>query len=56
MGLNGNAEYKYSLKNKHCGDHIIIEFDPKNEKITNFRYEEETCIFVRPHPHYYQKN
>ena len=29
-GLNGNAEYKYSLKNKNCGDHIIIEFDPKN--------------------------
>ena len=55
VGLNGNAEYKYSLKNKNCGDHITIEFDPKNEKITNFRYEGETCIFVRTHPHYYQK-
>ncbi len=56
VGLNGNAEYKYSLKNKNCGNHIIIEFHPNNEKITNFRYEGETCIFCQASSSLVSKN
>jgi len=56
VGLKGNAVYRYSLKNKNCGDHIKIEFNTKNEKITNFRYEGETCIFCQASSSLVSKN
>lgn len=47
FGIRGNAKYQFALKNKNCGDHIKIEFDLINEKIFNFRYEGETCIYCQ---------
>ena len=47
FGIRGNAKYQFALKNKNCGDNIKIEFDLINEKIFNFRYEGETCIYCQ---------
>ena len=47
FGLKGRAKYSFTLKNKNCGDEINIEFDLKNNKIGNFRYDGETCIYCQ---------
>lgn len=46
-GLKNNYTHKTSFKNKKCGDKIIIEFNFKSNKIKEFRYETEACIFCQ---------
>ena len=47
FGLKGGAKHSFTLKNKNCGDEINIEFDLKDNKISNFRYEGENCIYCQ---------
>ena len=56
FGLKGNAQYRHSLKNKSCGDEIKVEFDLEKQKLRNFRYEGETCIYCQASASLLSKN
>ena len=56
FGLKGNAQYRHSLKNKRCGDEIKVEFDLEKQKLRNFRYEGETCIYCQASASLLSKN
>ena len=46
-GLQNNFTHKISLKNKKCGDKIIIELEIKDKKIKKMFYETNACIFCQ---------
>ena len=46
-GLKNNFTHKVSVKNKKCGDKIIIELILKNEKINSMRYITESCVYCQ---------
>ena len=46
-GLKNNYTHKASIKNKKCGDKIVVEINIKYNKIINMRYETESCIFCQ---------
>ena len=46
-GLKNNFTHKVSVKNKKCGDKIIIELVLKNKKINSMRYITESCIYCQ---------
>jgi nitrogen fixation NifU-like protein len=56
FGLKGKAKYRYNLKNKNCGDEIKIEFDLEKNKLKNFRYEGEICIYCQASASLLSKN
>lgn len=56
FGLKGKAKYSNSLKNKNCGDEIKIEFDLEKNKLKNFRYEGENCIYCQASASLLSKN
>ncbi len=44
-GLKNTFTHKCSLKNKKCGDNIVIELIVKKDKINSMRYEAYSCIY-----------
>ena len=44
-GLKNTFTHKCSLKNKKCGDNIVIELVVKNDKINSMRYEAHSCVY-----------
>ena len=46
-GLKNNYTHKASIKNKKCGEKIVVEINIKYNKIINMRYETESCIFCQ---------
>tara|TARA_Y100001970_G_scaffold253062_1_gene327430 strand:- start:10033 stop:10392 length:360 start_codon:yes stop_codon:yes gene_type:complete len=46
-GLKKKTKHIASLKNKKCGDKIIIELDIKDKKILKMFYETESCIICQ---------
>ena len=44
-GLKNAFTHKCSLKNKKCGDNIVIELVVKNDKINSMRYEAHSCVY-----------
>ena len=39
--------HSYKLKNKLCGDQIHVYLVVKNNKLMNFKYETESCIYCQ---------
>ena len=46
-GLQNNFTHKISLKNKKCGDKIIVELVLKKGKIKSMRYITESCVYCQ---------
>ena len=46
-GVLGNHTHFSKLKNAICGDEMKIYLLIKNNKITNFKYECESCIYCQ---------
>ena len=46
-GVLDNYTHFSKLKNSICGDEMRIYLIIKNEKITNFKYECESCIYCQ---------
>ena len=46
-GLLDNHTHSSKLKNAICGDEMKIYLIVKNDKITNFKYECESCIYCQ---------
>ena len=46
-GVLNNCTHFSKLKNSICGDEMKIYLIVKNEKITNFKYECESCIYCQ---------
>ena len=46
-GALGNHTHSSKLKNAICGDEMKIYLIVKNDKITNFKYECESCIYCQ---------
>ena len=44
FGLKNKSTYKIKLKNKLCGDEIIIEI---NKNLNEIRFETQSCIFTQ---------
>ena len=42
-----NHTHSTKLKNSTCGDEIKIYLIVKNKKITNFKYQGESCIYCQ---------
>ena len=55
-GLKGRGKFKHMLKNKNCGDEIRIEFDLNEQKLMNFRYEGEACVYCQASASLLSKN
>jgi nitrogen fixation NifU-like protein len=55
-GLKGRSQFKHALKNKNCGDEIKIEFDLNEQKLMNFRYEGEACVYCQASASLLSKN
>jgi len=46
-GVLDNHTHFSKLKNSICGDEMKVYLIVKNEKITNFKYECESCIYCQ---------
>jgi len=46
-GVLNNHTHFSKLKNSICGDNMKIYLIVKNDKITNFKYECESCIYCQ---------
>ena len=46
-GVLGNHTHSSKLKNAICGDEMKIYLIVKDDKITNFKYECESCIYCQ---------
>ena len=46
-GMLNNHTHSSKLKNAICGDEMKIYLIVKNDKITNFKYECESCIYCQ---------
>ena len=46
-GMLNNHTHSSKLKNAICGDEMKIYLIVKNDEITNFRYECESCIYCQ---------
>ena len=46
-GVLNNHTHSSKLKNAICGDEMKIYLIIKNDKITNFKYECESCIYCQ---------
>ena len=46
-GVLNNHTHSSKLKNAICGDEMKIYLIVKNDKITNFKYECESCIYCQ---------
>ncbi len=46
-GALDNHTHFSKLKNSICGDHMKIYLIVENDKITNFKYECESCIYCQ---------
>ena len=46
-GVLGNHTHFSKLKNSICGDEMKIYLIVKDDKITNFKYECESCIYCQ---------
>ena len=46
-GVLNNHTHTSKLKNAICGDEMKIYLIVKNDKITNFKYECESCIYCQ---------
>ena len=46
-GVLDNHSHSSKLKNVICGDEMKIYLIVKNDKITNFKYECESCIYCQ---------
>ena len=46
-GMLNNHTHSSKLKNAICGDEMKIYLIIKNDKITNFKYECESCIYCQ---------
>ena len=46
-GVLDNHTHSSKLKNPICGDEMKIYLIVKNDKITNFKYECESCIYCQ---------
>ena len=46
-GVLNNHTHSSKLKNSICGDEMKIYLTLKEEKITNFKYECESCIYCQ---------
>ena len=46
-GLKNNFTHKVSVKNRKCGDKIIVELVLKKGKINSMRYITESCIYCQ---------
>ena len=46
-GVLNNHTHSSMLKNSICGDEMKIYLMVKNDKITNFKYECESCIYCQ---------
>ena len=46
-GVLDNHTHSSKLKNAICGDEMKIYLIVKNDKITNFKYECESCIYCQ---------
>ena len=46
-GVLNNHTHSAKLKNAICGDEMKIYLIVKNDKITNFKYECESCIYCQ---------
>ena len=46
-GLKNNFTHKVSVKNKKCGDKIIVELVLKKGKINSMRYLTESCVYCQ---------
>ena len=46
-GVLNNHTHSSKLKNVICGDEMKIYLIVKNDKITNFKYECESCIYCQ---------
>ena len=47
LGVLNNHTHSSKLKNAICGDEMKIYLIVKNDKITNFKYECESCIYCQ---------
>ena len=47
QGMLENHTHFSKLKNSICGDNMKIYLIVKNDKITNFKYECESCIYCQ---------
>ena len=47
QGMPNNRTHSSKLKNAICGDEMKIYLIVKNDKITDFRYECESCIYCQ---------
>ena len=47
LGVLDNHTHSSKLKNAICGDEMKIYLIVKNDKITNFKYECESCIYCQ---------
>ena len=46
-GLKNNFTHKVSVKNKKCGDKIIVELVLTKGKINSMRYITESCVYCQ---------
>ena len=46
-GLKNNFTHKVSVKNKKCGDKIIVELVLTKGKIISMRYITESCVYCQ---------
>ena len=46
-GLKNNFAHKVSVKNKKCGDKIIVELVLTKGKINSMRYITESCVYCQ---------
>ena len=46
-GLNNDFTHKVSVKNKKCGDKIIVELVLTKGKINSMRYITESCVYCQ---------
>ena len=46
-GVLGNHTHSSKLKNAICGDEMKIYLIVKDDKITNFKYECESCVYCQ---------
>ena len=46
-GLKNNFTHKVSVKNRKCGDKIIVELVLKKGKINSMRYITESCVYCQ---------
>ena len=47
LGMLSNHTHSSKLKNTICGDEMKIYLIVKDDKITNFKYECESCIYCQ---------